>query len=335
MLRGTVEGDPAATVSRLAKIEEAETGSLSFLANPKYIPYIYETNASIVIVNSDFFPDKPIKTTLVKVKDAYQSFAKLLEIYDGIKKYKTGIDPHSFIASSTTKGKDLYAGAFAFVGENCKIGDNVKLYPQVYVGDNVMIGDNTTLYPGVKIYSDCVIGANCTLHAGVIIGADGFGFSPAAGTFEKVAQIGNVVIEDNVEIGAGTSIDRATLGSTFIRKGVKLDNLIQIAHNVEVGENTVIAAQTGVAGSTKIGKNCMIGGQVGIVGHITIADETRIAAQSGVGSSVTSPGQTLQGSPAFSVSDYRRSYVMFRKLPELEQKISELEKELAFYKQSQ
>ena len=226
-------------------------------------------------------------------------------------------------------GEDLYVGAFVSIGENCLIGNNVKIYPNSHIGDNVKIGDNTTIYSGVNIYSDCIIGKDCSLHAGVIIGADGFGFSPASGQFEKVAQIGNVIIEDHVEIGAGTTIDRATLGSTIIRKGAKLDNLIQIAHNVDIGENTVIAAQTGIAGSTTIGKNCMIGGQVGIIGHIFIADKTMIAAQSGVGSSINTPGQIIQGSPGFKVSDYRRAYVVFRKLPELERKINELENALA------
>ena len=334
MLKGFVEGDPEVTVDRLAKIEEADKGSLSFLANPKYLPFIYTTEASIVIVSEDFIPEQPVKSTLVKVKDAYKSFAKLLEVYDKIRKYKTGIDSLSFIAESTKIGTDLYAGPFVHVGENCVIGNNVKLYPNTFIGDNVTIDDDTTLYAGVRIYSDCVIGKSCTLHSGVIIGADGFGFSPSSGEYDKVAQIGNVVIEDLVEIGAGTTIDRATLGSTFIRKGVKLDNLIQIAHNVDIGEHTVIAAQTGVAGSTKIGKNCMIGGQVGIVGHITIADDTKIAAQSGVGTTITETGQVIQGSPAFNIGDYRRTYVVFRKLPELERKIKELERALALQKES-
>jgi len=308
MLKGFVEGDPEVTVDRLAKIEEADKGSLSFLANPKYLPFIYTTEASIVIVSEDLIPEQPVKSTLVKVKDAYKSFAKLLEVYDKIRKYKTGIDSLSFIAESTKIGTDLYAGPFVHVGENCVIGNNVKLYPNTFIGDNVTIDDDTTLYAGVRI--------------------------PSSGEYDKVAQIGNVVIEDLVEIGAGTTIDRATLGSTFIRKGVKLDNLIQIAHNVDIGEHTVIAAQTGVAGSTKIGKNCMIGGQVGIVGHITIADDTKIAAQSGVGTTITETGQVIQGSPAFNIGDYRRTYVVFRKLPELERKIKELERALALQKES-
>lgn len=325
MLKGAVEGDPEITVDRLAKIEEAESGSLSFLANPKYTPYIYKTGASVVIVSEEFTPEQPVTSTLIRVKDAYKSFAKLLEVYDKIKSYKAGRHSTCHISESSKVGKDIYAGAFVYVGEHCRIGDNVKIYPNTYIGDNVTIGDNTTIFAGVNIYSDSEIGSNCTIHSGVVIGADGFGFSPSSGQYEKVAQIGNVIIEDNVEIGASTTIDRATLGSTIIRKGVKLDNLIQVAHNVEIGENTVVAAQTGIAGSTKIGRNCMIGGQVGIVGHIHIADDTKIAAQSGVGSSVEKPGQILQGSPAFAISDYKRSYVAFRNLPELDRKLKELD----------
>jgi UDP-3-O-[3-hydroxymyristoyl] glucosamine N-acyltransferase len=334
LLQGKVEGDPAVKVSRLARIEEGVPGALSFLANPKYIPYIYSTHSSVVIVANDFTPEQPVQATLIRVADPYAGFAKLLEIYNQIVRDKKGIEQPSFIAESAKVGDDCYVGAFAYLGNNVKLGNRVKIYPNTYVGDNVTIGDDTTLFAGVKVYSDCIIGNNCTLHAGVIIGADGFGFAPASGTYNKVAQIGNVVIEDHVEIGAGTTIDRATLGSTFIRKGVKLDNLIQIAHNVDIGENTVIAAQTGVAGSTKIGKDCLIGGQVGIVGHLTIADNTRIAAQSGVGSSITQPGQIIQGSPAFPISDYRRTYVVFKKLPDLDKKIQELEKALSDLRQT-
>jgi UDP-3-O-[3-hydroxymyristoyl] glucosamine N-acyltransferase len=329
LLSGTIEGDAEVRVTSLSKIEEGKPGSLSFLANPKYLPFIYTTKASVVIVSKDFVPEQSISPTLIKVEDAYASFARLLEMYNKVLRDKKGIEPHSYIHASAIVGKDAYIGAFVYVGPNSIIGDNVKLYPGVYIGDGVKVGNNTTLFAGAKIYADCVIGNDCTLHAGVIIGADGFGFTPSTGTYNKVAQIGNVVIEDNVEIGAGTTIDRATLGSTIIRKGVKLDNLIQIAHNVEIGENTVIAAQTGIAGSTKIGRDCMIGGQVGIVGHILIADNTKIAAQSGVGSSITEQGHIVQGSPAFNISDYRRTYVVFKKLPDLEKKILELEKALA------
>jgi len=273
LLQGTVEGNPDIKVSRLAKIEEGEPGSLTFLANPAYAPFIYTTNASIVITNRDFIPEKEITATVIRVENAYQCFAKLLDVYNTIRRNKTGIESNAFIDPSATVGEDIYAGAFCYVGKEVKLGDRVKIYPNVYIGDNCIIGDDTTLFPGVKIYSDCIIGKQVTVHSGVVIGGDGFGFQPnSENNYQKVAQIGNVIIEDHVEIGSNSTIDRATLGSTIIRKGVKLDNLIQIAHNVEIGENTVIAAQTGVAGSTKIGKNCMIGGQVGIVGHIQIAD---------------------------------------------------------------
>lgn len=330
LLQGTVDGNAEAKVSRLSKIEEGTEGSLTFLANPAYTQFIYTTNASVAIVNSDFVAEKEISATLVRVENAYASFAKLLEVYNTIQRNKVGVDSHAFIESSASYGTDVYIGAFTYVGKNVKIGDRAKIYPNVYIGDNCTIGSDTTIFPGTQIYSDCVIGNHVTLHAGCVIGADGFGFQPnSENNYQKVAQIGNVIIEDHVDVGANSSIDRATLGSTIIRKGVKLDNLIQIAHNVEIGENTVIAAQTGVAGSTKIGKNCMIGGQVGIVGHITIADGTKIAAQSGVGSNITKPNEILQGSPAFGIGDYKRTYVVFRKLPDLEKKIQDLEKTIA------
>jgi UDP-3-O-[3-hydroxymyristoyl] glucosamine N-acyltransferase len=326
LLEGVVDGDASVRVSRLSKIEEGSPGSLTFLANPAYTHHIYDSKASIVITSKDFQPEKPIAATLIRVDNAYQSFAKLLEVYNTIRRNKSGIEQPSFIDSTAEVGSDIYVGAFAYIGKNARIGNNVKIYPNCYVGDNCTIGDGSTLFAGVKVYSDCSIGKEVTLHSGVIIGGDGFGFQPNNGNYEKVAQIGNVIIEDHVEVGANSTIDRATLGSTIIRKGVKIDNLIQVAHNVEIGENTVIAAQTGIAGSTRIGKNCMIGGQVGIVGHIQIADGVKIAAQSGVGSSVTTPGEILQGSPAFNIGDYKRTYVLFRKLPELEKKISELNK---------
>ena len=334
LLQGKVEGDENAKVSRLDKIEEGADGGLTFLANPKYTPYIYSTKASVIIVDHTFIAEQPVSATLVRVENAYKSFVQLLEIYNQIQRDKKGIEQPSFISASATLGKDIYVGAFAYIGNNVKVGNNVKIYPQVYVGDNVSIGDNTTLFAGTRIYSDCVIGKDCTIHSGSIIGADGFGFTPnSENQYSKVAQIGNVILEDHVDVGANTTIDRATLGSTIIRKGVKLDNLIQIAHNVEIGENTVIAAQTGVAGSTKIGKDCMIGGQVGIVGHITIADKVKIAAQSGIGSSITGEGEILQGSPAFGIGDYKRSYVVYRKLPTLEKRIKELEQMIAELKQ--
>lgn len=329
LLGGKVEGDANTKVNTLSKIEEGTTGSLSFLANPKYIQHIYTTKASLVIVNEDFVAEHPVSATLIRVPNAYESFVKLLEIYNQIQLNKKGIEQPSFISSTAKLGDDCYVGAFAYIGNNAVIGNNVKIYPQAYVGDNVVIGNNTTLFSGAKVYSECKIGANCTLHTGTVIGADGFGFTPnSENNYKKVPQIGNVIIEDHVEIGANTSVDRATLGSTIIRKGVKLDNLIQIAHNVEIGENTVIAAQTGIAGSTKIGRDCMIGGQVGIVGHITIADKVKIAAQSGIGSSITTEGEIVQGSPAFGIGDYKRTYVVFRKLPELDKRIKELEQML-------
>jgi UDP-3-O-[3-hydroxymyristoyl] glucosamine N-acyltransferase len=326
LLEGTLEGNPEAKVSKLSKIEEGEPSGLTFLANPIYTPYIYTTRASVAIVNNSFVAEQPVQATLIRVPDAYQAFCKLLEIYNQIQLDKKGIEDPSYISKSATLGTDVYVGAFSYIGNNARIGNNVKLYPHSYVGDNVIIKDNTTLFAGVKIYSDCQIGAGCTFHSGVIIGGDGFGFAPQSDKgYKKVAQIGNVIIEDHVEIGSNTTIDRATLGSTIIRKGVKLDNLIQIAHNVEIGENTVIAAQSGVAGSTKIGKACMIGGQVGIVGHISIADGIKIAAQSGIGQSITEPGTVVQGSPAFGIGDYKRSYVLFRKLPDLQNRITDLE----------
>ncbi len=334
LLKGKIEGKEDAKVYRLDKIEEGAEGGLTFLANPKYTPYIYTTKASVVIVDQTFIAEQPVTSTLVRVENAYQSFVQLLEIYNQIQRDKKGIEQPSFVSTTATLGKDVYIGAFAYIGNNVKVGNNVKIYPQVYIGDNVIIGDNTTLFSGAKIYSDCIIGKECTIHSGTIIGADGFGFTPnSANQYNKVAQIGNVILEDHVDVGANTTIDRATLGSTIIRKGVKLDNLIQIAHNVEIGENTVIAAQTGVAGSTKIGKDCMIGGQVGIVGHITIADKVKIAAQSGIGSSITNESEILQGSPAFGIGDYKRTYVVFRKLPSLEKRIQELEQMIADLKQ--
>ena len=284
ILEGEVVGNPDAEVFKLSKIEEGTEGSLTFLANPKYLNYIYSTEATITIVNNTFEPENNIKTTLIKVEDAYQSFSKLLEYYNQVKLMKSGIEQPSVISENVTYGENLYLGSFSYIGKNVVIGVNVKIYPNSFVGDNVTIGDNTILFAGVKVYSESVIGANCAIHSGAIIGSDGFGFAPTEdGTFSKIPQIGNVIMEDFVDVGANTTIDRATLGSTVIRKGVKLDNHIQIAHNVEIGENTVIAAQTGVAGSTKIGNNCMIGGQVGIAGHLTIGNNVRVQAQSGIG----------------------------------------------------
>lgn len=328
LLNGTIEGDPNATVNNVSKIEEGAPKTLSFLANPAYTNYIYTTNASIVIVNKSLALDKPVKSTctLIRVENAYESFAKLLQLYAQAKGQKTGVEQPSFISPSANLGKDCYVGAFAYIGENVKIGNNVKLYPHVYIGDNTTVGDNTTLFPGVKVYHECKIGSGCTVHAGTVIGSDGFGFAPNSEghAFEKVPQIGNVVIEDNVEIGSNSSIDRATMGSTILRKGVKLDNLVQIAHNVEVGENTVIAGLSGVAGSSKVGKNCMIGAQVGIAGHLKIANGVKIAGQSGIGASIEKEGEIVQGSPAFNIGEYKRSYVLFRGLPKLNDRINDL-----------
>jgi len=334
LLDGEIVGNSDAEVSGLSKIEEGTSGTLSFLANPKYAEYIYTTGATLVIVSKDFKAEKAIpKTcTLIKVEDAYASFAKLLELYNQLKHDKKGISKAAFVDDDAKIGDDVYVGPNAVVDSGAEIGANVKIYPQAYIGPNVKIGTNTIIHPGVRILSDCVIGSDCVIHAGVIIGGDGFGFAPnSENNYQKVAQIGNVIIEDHVEIGANTTIDRATLGSTIIRKGAKIDNLIQIAHNVEIGENTVIAAQTGIAGSTKIGKNCMIGGQVGIIGHISIADGTMIAAQSGIGGSIKNRA-ILQGSPAFSIGEYKKSYIGFRKLPELMKQISALEEEVAALK---
>ncbi len=326
ILEGEVEGDEAIEVSKLAKIEEGVSGSLTFLANPKYTSYIYDTQASVTIVNKDFQAENPIKTTLIRVDDAYKAFSKLLEYYNMVKMNKTGIEQPVFISESATYGADPYIGAFAYIGDNVTIGDHVKLYPNVYIGDNASIGDNVVVFAGAKIYSESVIGNNCVINGGVIIGADGFGFTPNEdGIYSKVPQTGNVILEDHVDVGAATTIDRATLGSTIIRKGVKLDNQIQIAHNVEIGENTVIAAQTGIAGSTKIGKNCLIGGQVGIAGHLTIGDNVKIQAQSGIGRNIKD-NAVLQGSPAFNYGDWNKSYVHFKNLPDIMKRFNTFEK---------
>jgi len=328
ILEGTVEGNPEIQVSKLAKIEEGTAGSLTFLANPKYTSYIYSTKASVTIVNDGFVPENEISTTLIRVEDAYKSFSKLLEYYNQVKLNKTGIEEPSFISESATYGENLYFGAFSYLGDNVQLGNNVKIYPNVYIGDNVTIGDNCVIFAGAKIYSESDIGDSVYIHSGAIVGADGFGFTPNEnGEYQKVPQTGNVIIEDHVDIGAGTTIDRATLGSTIIRKGVKLDNQIQIAHNVEIGEHTAIAAQTGIAGSTKIGKNCLIGGQVGIVGHITIGDRVRIQAQSGIGRNVKDD-EVLQGSPALNYGDYNKSYVHFKNLPRIAKTIHQLEKKI-------
>ena len=328
ILEGDIVGNPDVEVSKLSKIEEGTIGSLTFLSNPKYKPFIYSTKASITIVNKDFQSENDISTTLIKVEDAYKAFSTLLEYYNQVKLNKHGIEQPSFISESAKLGKDVYIGAFSYIGNNVILGDNVKIFPSSHIGDNVVIGDNTVVFSGAQIYSDCIIGKNCVINSGVIIGADGFGFAPnEKGEYNKVPQTGNVILEDYVDVGAATTIDRATLGSTVIRRGVKLDNQIQIAHNVEIGKNTVIAAQTGIAGSTKIGENCQIGGQVGIVGHITIGNNVKIQAQSGIGRNVKD-NEVLQGSPALSYGDYNKSYVHFKNLPKIVKEINDLEKKI-------
>ncbi len=330
ILGGIVEGNPQATVNGLAKIEEGLPGALSFLSNPKYEEYIYVTLSSICIVNKTFTPikDIPKTLTLIKVDDAYACFAKLLEVYSQMSKKSPKIENPSFISDTASVGEGLYLGAFAYIGENAKIGNNVSIYPNAYIGDNVEIGEGSIIHPGASIYTDCKIGKNCIIHAGVIIGADGFGFVPDAnGEYQKVPQIGNVILEDNVEVGSNSTIDRATMGSTIIRKGVKIDNLCQIAHNVEIGKNTAMAAQVGIAGSAKIGENVMIGGQAGISGHLFIADGAKIVAQSGIPSSVKK-ADTLMGSPGILLEDFKKSYYGFRKLPFILNKISEMDKKI-------
>ncbi len=330
LLNGTIEGDPTVVVSSLAKIEEASAGSLSFLANRRYEPFLYQTKASVVIVNKDLELADTVSATLVRVNDAYSAFSILLEKYNTLKYNKKGVEQPCFIHPTVVPGEDVYVGAFAYLGTNVKLGNNCKIYPNSYVGDNVTLGNNVTLFAGVKIYADCVIGNNVTIHSGAVIGSDGFGFAPTAdGTYKKVSQIGNVVIEDDVEIGANTTIDCATMGSTIIRKGVKLDNLIQIAHNVEVGSNTVIAAQTGISGSTKIGENVVMGGQVGAAGHISIAKGSQIQAQTGISRSIVEENKKWAGILLQPYKDFLRAQVVVQQLPEYKKRIEELEKTIA------
>lgn len=329
IIDGSIEGDPGAVVDSFGKIEEAKKGQLAFLANPKYEDFLYTTEATIIIINEALKLKQPVSATLIRVLDAYSSFAQLLGAYqEMVAKQLKGIQQPSLISSSASIGENVFIGAFCYIGDNARIGGNAKIHPQVFIGNDVKIGQDSVLHPGVKIYQGCQIGANVTIHAGTIIGSDGFGFAPQTdGTYKKVPQIGNVIVEDNVEIGSNCTIDRATIGSTIIHAGAKLDNLIQIAHNVEIGSYTVIAAQSGVSGSTKIGKNVMIGGQVGIVGHITIADGSRINAQSGVTKSINAP-MAVTGSPAFNYAAALRSQAVSRNLPELEKRIKELEKQI-------
>lgn len=326
LINGKVEGDAQVAVNSFGKIEEATEGQLAFLANPKYEEYLYSTKASVIIVNETQELRQPIKATLIRVPDAYSAFATLLSKYQEIAQHQlTGVQEPCYISKSAKYGENVFIGAFAYLGENVKVGNNTKIYPNVYLGNNVVIGDNTIIHPGVRIYHDCRVGNHVTIHAGTVIGSDGFGFAPQAdGSFKKVPQIGNVVIEDNVEIGANATIDRATIGSTLIKSGAKLDNLIQIAHNVEVGHSTVIAAQAGVSGSTKIGNGVMIGGQAGIVGHIQLGDGSKVNAQSGVSKSLE-PGKAVTGSPAYDYTSSLRSQAIFRNLPEMEKRLKELE----------
>jgi len=329
LINGTIDGNPEARVNRISKIEEGQPGSMTFLANPLYTQYIYTTAASIILVNTSFKPEKPVSGTLIRVDDPYAAFAKLLEVYHATIRQKEGISESAAISPSARIGRHVYIGPFVSIGEDAVVGDHAEIHSHVFIGDRAMIGEHSVLHAGVKVYRDCVIGRHCIIHAGVVIGADGFGFAPQDTLeYKKVIQAGNVILEDYVEVGANTTIDRATLGSTIIRKGVKLDNLIQIAHNVEIGENTVIAAQTGISGSTKIGRNCMIGGQVGIIGHLTIADNVKIAAQSGIGNSIMEAGAIVQGSPAFEIAPYRKSYIHFRNLDRIVKKIRDIEKRI-------
>jgi UDP-3-O-[3-hydroxymyristoyl] glucosamine N-acyltransferase len=328
-LKGEIEGDPDIKVNTIAKIEEGQTGALSFLANPKYEHYIYETKSSIVLVNKNFVPSSKINATLIKVENSYEAFASLLRLVDQARPRKKGIHSTAVIETTAKIGTDVYIGACAYVGENCIISDGCSIYPQVYIGDNTTVGKNCTLNPGVKIYHDCILGDGCIIHAGSVIGSDGFGFAPQSDNeYMKIPQLGNVILEDNVEIGANVTIDRATMGSTIIHKGVKLDNLIQIGHNVEIGENSVMAAQTGISGSTKVGKNCMFGGQVGLAGHIKIANGTKIGAQGGILGDVKQENTAIIGSPAIEIRQFMKSSVIFRKLPEMKVKIDSLEKEI-------
>lgn len=328
-LKGEVDGDPNVRVNTIAKIEEGHPGALSFLANPKYEHYIYATKSSIVLVNRSFSPSSKVESTLIRVENAYEAFASLLRLVDQARPRKKGIHATAVIEPTATIGSDVYIGPYAYIGEKCHVGDGTSIYPHVYIGDNATVGNNSILYHRVTVYHECVIGNNCIIHAGTVVGSDGFGFAPQSDNeFMKIPQLGNVVIEDDVEIGANVTIDRSTMGSTFIRRGVKLDNLIQVAHNVEIGENTVMAALTGISGSTKVGKNCMFGGQVGLAGHIKIANGTRIGAQAGVISDIKEENTSVIGSPIMDVKQFLRASVVFRSLPEMKSKLTSLEKEV-------
>ena len=326
-INGRVEGDANAAVHTFAKIEEGQPGAISFLSNPKYTHYLYDTKSTIVLVNEDLEIEKKISATLIRVKNAYEAVAKLLQLYESMKPKKTGIDPLAFVSPKATIGKNVYIGAFACIGDGATIGDGTQIYPHVVIGEGVNVGAGCLLYPNVTIYQGCRLGSNVTIHAGSVIGADGFGFAPNVDGYEKIPQIGIVIVEDNVEIGANTCVDRSTMGATVLRKGVKLDNLVQVAHNVEVGENTVMSAQVGIAGSTKVGSWCMFGGQVGLAGHITIGDHVNLGAQSGVPSSIKS-NQTLIGTPPMEPTPYFKSQAIFRRLPDMYKELSALRKEI-------
>ena len=335
-LKGEIEGNPDTVVHTVAKIEEGHKGALSFLANPKYEKFLYTTQSSIVLVNKNFVPTSKVEATLIRVENAYEAFASLLNIIDKSRPRKKGIHPTAVVESSAIIGKDVYLGPYVYVGENCQIGDNCMIFPQVFIGDNTRIGSGSILNSGVKIYHDCILGEGCIIHAGSVIGSDGFGFAPQSeNEYMKIPQLGNVVIEDHVEIGANVAIDRATMGSTVIRRGVKLDNLIQIGHNVEIGENTVMAAQTGIAGSTKIGKNCMFAGQVGVSGHLKIADGTKLGAQAGVPGDIRKENSIMTGYPAIDHRSFLKSAVLFKMLPDFKTKIDNLEKTVESLKAKQ
>lgn len=328
LIQGRIEGDENATVNTFAKIEEGKKGAISFLSNPKYTHFVYNTESTIVLIDENVELEQPTKATLIRVKNAYECVAKLLQMYDAMKPKKTGIDSLAFISPKAKIGNNCYIGAFAYIGDGVEIGDNCQVYPHAVIYDNAKLGNNCLIYPNVSIYHDCHLGNNVTIHSGSVIGADGFGFAPTPDGFDKIPQIGIVTIEDNVEIGANTCIDRSTMGSTYIRKGAKLDNLIQIAHNAEVGENTVMAAQVGVAGSTKVGKWCMFGGQVGMAGHISIADGTQVGAQAGITNTVKKADAPIIGSPAIDAKAYMKAYAVYRRLPEMYQELNALKKEI-------
>ncbi|MDR3137321.1 MAG: UDP-3-O-(3-hydroxymyristoyl)glucosamine N-acyltransferase [Tannerellaceae bacterium] len=333
LLRGVVHGDPETHVNTFAKIEEANTGSLSFLANPKYEHYLYNTGASVVLVNAGFVPCRPVSATLVEVENAYSALATLMNHVEARRPHRQGISTMASIAETASLGENIYVGAFAYIGEHTQIGANCRIYPYACIGDHVCVGDGSIVYPHVTVYDNCVIGTNCVLHAGSVVGADGFGFAPEGDQYNKIPQTGNVVLEEDVEVGANTTIDRAVMGSTVIRRGVKLDNLIQIGHNVEIGEDTVMAAQSGVAGSVKIGRHCMFGGQVGISGHLRVADYVRVGAQAGILGSVRKQGAEVMGSPAFCAKHYLRASVSFRRLPEMHRQLETLQQEIKALKQ--